>query len=140
MLEKNTKLKAIDLNNIKTRLNNELKLRCGEGSVYGYQDYDNIANVNSLPFITQWTHTLGTNINTGVNTSITQNEKYILSSEYNNLESNINLWIKRDNPTEQQETFSDGVVSYTRPTNPATTSNTNCNAACTGLCSSACFS
>ena len=53
MLEKNTKLKAIDLNNIKTRLNNELKRRCGEGSVYGYQDYDNIANVNNLPFTTQ---------------------------------------------------------------------------------------
>ena len=53
MLEKNTKLKAIDLNNIKTRLNNELNLRCGEGSVYGYQDYDSIANVNNLPFTTQ---------------------------------------------------------------------------------------
>ena len=96
-----TKLKATDLNNLKEKLNAELALRGGEGSVYGYQNYTDVAEVGGLTKLEQWIHTMGTNIDTGValydddetirnqKYDNNRNNKYISAKEYNILVANI---------------------------------------------------
>ena len=125
MIAKDSKLSAKTLNSLKDKINAELALRGGQGSVYGYQDYISVAKVDNITSIDQWVHTMGTDINKGIDI-INPNEKYISANEYNSLENKLKEWVKRDNPID--------------PAVAATTANTGCEASCTGLCQNACFS
>lgn len=132
MLNKNDKLIASYLNNLKNRLNTELAKRGGQGSVYGYQDKISIAQINETAKVDEWVHTAGTDINNGIG-SIESNTHYMLSSEINDLENKIAEWETRKNYTEK-------ATDYGRVDNVNTTTETGCNTSCTGLCSTACFS
>lgn len=84
MLKKNDKLLHGYFNELKERLNAELAKRGGQGSVYGYQNKIDIAQIAGDVSIDQWAHTQGTDINTGIST-IQPNTHYTLASEMNDL-------------------------------------------------------
>ena len=131
MLKKNDKLLHGYFNELKERLNAELAKRGGQGSVYGYQNKIDIAQIAGDVSIDQWAHTQGTDINTGIS-HIQSNTHYTLASEMNDLLDRVASWETRNNITEE--------ATEHRPANPNTTTNTHCNVSCTGLCKDACFS
>ena len=91
MLKKNDKLLHGYFNELKERLNAELAKRGGQGSVYGYQNKIDIAQIAGDVSIDQWAHTQGTDINTGIST-IQPNVHYTLASEMNDLLNRVASW------------------------------------------------
>ena len=95
-MNKNERFLASQLNDIKAKLNAELKRRAGEGSVFGLADEVYKAHINEMPRIQEWMKTIGIDLATidvasgNLGATIEPNKHYLKAAEYNQLVNKIN--------------------------------------------------